>query len=187
MLTHWENHRKELKNYISQQVNDLDIVEDILHEVYIKASGSIQQLNEESNLRGWLYKITHNAIIDFYRRKKTYDELPDEIALEEIDPIEENYKILSNCIKPLIQELPDKYRIPLELSDLEGVSQKDIAIKLGISLSGTKSRVQRGRQKLHAIMNTCCHFELEKGGVSEIIPRSSEAQKHYDMAKRRST
>jgi RNA polymerase sigma-70 factor (ECF subfamily) len=185
MLTHWKNHRNELKSYIGKQVDDQDIIEDILHEVYIKASSNIQQLNEQGNLRSWLYRITRNTIIDYYRLKKDYEELPENIFLEDADPVEENYKILANCIKPLIQELPEKYRTVLELSDLEGMSQKDIANKLGLSLSGTKSRVQRGRQKLHEIMLQCCHFELIKGGVSDFTPRNEKSQKYYDSISKR--
>lgn len=187
MISEWENHKKQLKRYIDRQIDKPDIVEDILQEVYIKASINLQQLKVKGSLRSWLYRITRNTIMDYYRKHTTFEELPDEIAPEIKDPIEENHKALSSCIKPLLQELPDKYRIPLELSELESMSQKDIAIKLGLSLSGAKSRVQRGRSKLRDIMLACCDFEIAKGGVTDFTPRNALGQKYYDQIRKRHT
>jgi RNA polymerase sigma-70 factor (ECF subfamily) len=187
MFSEWKNHKKQLKFYIDRQVDEPDIVEDILQEVYIKASINLQQLKIKGSLKSWLYRITRNTIVDYYRKRTNFEELPDEIASEIKDPIEENHKALASCIKPLLQELPDKYRIPLELSELEGMSQKDIAIKLGLSLSGAKSRIQRGRVKLREIMLTCCDFEISKGGVTGFTPRNELGQKYYDMIRKRHT
>lgn len=180
MFSEWENHKIQLKNYINQQIDDSSIVDDILQDVYIKASNNLQQLKMKGSLKSWLYRITRNTIMDYYRQRTNFEELPDEIVSEMVDPIEENHKALSSCIRPLLQELPEKYRIPLELSELEGMSQKDIALKLGLSLSGAKSRVQRGRKKLREIMLACCDFEISKGGVTDFTPRNPLGQKHYD-------
>ena len=181
MFTEWEDHKQQLRSYINKQVDEKDTVEDILQEVYIKASDNLQHLKVKGSLKSWLYTITRNTIMDFYRKRKNHEELPLEIAAEPEDHIEENHKALSGCIKPLLQELPDKYRIPLELSELEGISQKDIANKLGLSLSGAKSRVQRGRGKLREIMLTCCDFEISKGGITDFKPRNEMGQKYYDV------
>jgi RNA polymerase sigma-70 factor (ECF subfamily) len=180
MFSEWDNHKKQLKSYIGKQIDESDVIDDILQEVYIKASSNLQQLKVKGSLQSWLYRITRNTIIDYYRNRTNFEQLPDELTTEVADPVEENHKALSRCISPLLQELPDKYRIPLELSELEGMKQKDIAIKLGISLSGTKSRIQRGRVKLHEIMLACCDFEVSRGGVSDFTPKSQLGQKYYD-------
>lgn len=185
MFSEWEDHKKQLKHYINGQIDEPDIAEDILQEVYIKASVNLQQLKVKGSLKSWLYRITRNTIMDYYRKHKNFEELSDDIAVEIKDPVEENHKAISNCIKPLLQELPDKYRIPLELAELEGISQKEIAIKLGLSLSGAKSRVQRGRQKLHEIMLACCDFEISGGGITDFTPRNEIGQKYYDEMRKR--
>jgi RNA polymerase sigma-70 factor (ECF subfamily) len=187
MFPEWQNHKIQLKSYIEMKMDDSSLVEDILQEVYIKANENLQQLKVQGSLKSWLYRITHNVIMDYYRQHKSYDELPDSIEQEERDPIEENHQALASCIKPLIQELPDKYRIPLELAELEGMSQKDIAIKLGLSLSGAKSRIQRGRIKLREIMLACCDFEISKGGVTDFAPKNKLGQKYYDSMRNRFT
>jgi RNA polymerase sigma-70 factor (ECF subfamily) len=52
----------------------------------------------------------------------------------------------------------------LRLSELEGISQKEIAVRLGISYSGAKSRIQRGREKLKQLFYECCHLEFSPDG-----------------------
>ncbi|WP_281557815.1 RNA polymerase sigma factor SigZ [Thalassomonas sp. RHCl1] len=179
MLTEWKNHKAQLRSYIDMRLDDPDVVDDILQEVYIKASSNLHQLKVRGSLKSWLYRITHNLIMDHYRAHHSYDELPESLASEEQDPIEENYKTLALCLKPLIGELPDKYRIPLQLAELEGLSQQDIADKLGLSLSGAKSRVQRGRKKFRELMMSHCDFEIGKGGVTDFAPKDDKGKMYY--------
>ncbi|WP_237070480.1 sigma-70 family RNA polymerase sigma factor [Pseudoalteromonas aliena] len=134
-----------------------------------------------------MYSITKNTIIDYYRKRENYDELPENIVEERDDYVEENHQDIAKCIVPLLQELPEKYRIPLELSELEEISQQDIASKLGLSLSCAKSRVQRGRHKLREIILACCDFEIANGGITDYTPRNEKALKYYDNMRRRFT
>ena len=55
---------------------------------------------------------------------------------------------LAECVRPMMNALPEKYRLPLLLSELDGLPQKEVAKRLGLSLSAAKSRVQRGREQL---------------------------------------
>ena len=117
MFAEWESHKSQLRAHIEHQLDEKDSVEDILQEVYIKASKNIRQLQSKGSLKSWLYAITRNTIMDHYRKRKSFEVLPDDIAPEPQNTVEENHKILASCIKPLLEELPDKYRIPLELSE----------------------------------------------------------------------
>ncbi|MGI9277180.1 MAG: sigma factor-like helix-turn-helix DNA-binding protein [Endozoicomonas sp.] len=74
---------------------------------------------------------------------------------------------MAQCIEPLIEELPKKYRDPLLMAELEGMSQKQVAEKLGLSLSGAKSRIQRGRVQLREKITACCDIEVEQGWVAD--------------------
>ncbi|QFI38495.1 RNA polymerase sigma factor SigZ [Moritella marina ATCC 15381] len=165
MLSEWQNHKTQLRGYVSKRIDDADAVDDILQDVYIKASSNLHQLKSTGSLKGWLYRIAHNTIMDFYRGRQPYEPLPDDLVAEEEDEGIQAREELAQCLRPLIDELPEKYGIPLRLAELEGVSQKDIAQQLGLSLSGAKSRVQRGRVKFREQMMACCDFEVDQNGI----------------------
>ncbi|WP_413113185.1 RNA polymerase sigma factor SigZ [Thaumasiovibrio sp. DFM-14] len=167
MLSDWQNHKVQLRSYISKRVKDADAVDDILQDVYIKASTNLHQLKSRGSLTGWLYRIAYNAIMDYYRRHQSYDELPESLVAEELDSGEKAHRELAQCLGPLIEELPDKYRLPLQLAELDGVTQQAVADQLGLSLSGAKSRIQRGRVKLRERLTACCDIEVGRGGVME--------------------
>jgi RNA polymerase sigma-70 factor (ECF subfamily) len=62
----------------------------------------------------------------------------------------------------MIEELPDKYRDAVKLSEIERKTQKEVAQREKISLSGAKSRVQRGRALLKVMLHDCCKIEINK-------------------------
>ena len=73
----------------------------------------------------------------------------------------------------MIEGLPVKHREALKLTEYEGMTQKELAAKLGISISGAKSRVQRARAMLKDALMQCCHFELDRyGTVIDYHPRT---------------
>ena len=61
----------------------------------------------------------------------------------------------------LIQDLPEKYRQAVELADLQEIKHQDIASMIGISESGVKSRVKRGREKLRDLLISCCSADCQ--------------------------
>ena len=71
---------------------------------------------------------------------------------------------LAGCVAPFIEHLPPRYRDALKLVAIEGQSQKAAADRLGLSVSGMKSRVQRGRKKLKDAILRCCAVELDPRG-----------------------
>jgi RNA polymerase sigma-70 factor (ECF subfamily) len=73
---------------------------------------------------------------------------------------------LAFSLREMVDELPEPYREALLLTDYEGMGQAELARRAGISLSAAKSRVQRAREKLKALLLECCHFELDRlGGI----------------------
>jgi RNA polymerase sigma-70 factor (ECF subfamily) len=72
-----------------------------------------------------------------------------------------------------VAALPSPYREAITLTELEGRTQREAAEILGISLSGMKSRVQRGRAKLRAMLEACCEVAVDaRGKVVACEPRS---------------
>ncbi|HYG02802.1 MAG TPA: sigma-70 family RNA polymerase sigma factor [Chryseosolibacter sp.] len=141
----WKTVQDELKGFVYKRVKDKALTEDIVHDVFLKVQTKIQQLKESEKIFGWIYQITRNTITDYYRNKsKTIN--PKEIDWESNAP---NFNdCVSGVIAELIPTLPDKYRIPLEMTELQNMSQIEVAEKLMLSYSAAKSRVQRARTML---------------------------------------
>jgi len=72
---------------------------------------------------------------------------------------------LAACMTPMIRQLPPAYREAITLADLEGVNQAEAAARVGVSVSGMKSRVQRGRKQLKAVLEECCRVHLDRRGT----------------------
>jgi RNA polymerase sigma-70 factor (ECF subfamily) len=161
----YENLQKNIKWFILSRIKDKDVTEDILQEVYLKIHSNINSLNDYSKIQSWIYKIALNTITDHYRsQKKNEPLLEEQHAIEEIIEQKESER-LKPALLGFIEQLPPIYRDAIKLSELQGLSQKELAIKLGISFSGAKSRVQRGRAMLKELLMKCCHFEFDKYGV----------------------
>jgi RNA polymerase sigma-70 factor, ECF subfamily len=78
----------------------------------------------------------------------------------------------------MLDALPENYRLPLLWSELEGLPQKEVAERLGLSLSAAKSRVQRGRDRLKDLFTQCCHSKLDhRGSVMGYRPRSQQCNR----------
>lgn len=148
-----------------------------MHDVFVRAYDRREQWSQLQSVRGWLYTITRNAIVDYYRSKKPSAELPEDLVSEDPDNSERVGQQLAACLQPLINQLPPKYGEPLSLSDFQSVPQAEIARKLGLSLSGAKSRVQRGRALLREALLQCCEIELGTDGLPEdFAPRKGKGK-----------
>ncbi|WP_434512061.1 RNA polymerase sigma factor SigZ [Desulfitobacterium sp. AusDCA] len=162
----WQSFSDRLLSYIKLKVHDEYIAEDLLQEVFLKLYKHIDKLEEVSELKPWLYKITSNTIIDYYR-KHNEDPIMDEFLEKELKANEEAVNMndeIGQCLKSLIFKLPNKYQTSLLLYDLEGLKHKEIARKLNISISCSKTRVQRARNKLKEILFDCCDIQSDLFG-----------------------
>jgi RNA polymerase sigma-70 factor (ECF subfamily) len=72
---------------------------------------------------------------------------------------------LTKCLRPLLVGLPPDQRQAVELIELDGWSQSRAARSEGVSLSGMKSRVQRGRRRLASLLGGCCALTLDAHGL----------------------
>ena len=155
-------YQAQLRAFVLKRVQDKEETNDILQQLYLRIYKNCEQLPDIKNLKAWLYQITRNAVYDFFRESSRY-QLVAETELEEL-PAGTRHDVEA-LVEPLINLLPQEYAEALRLSELEGLSQKEMAIRLGISYSGAKSRVQRGREKLKALFLECCHLEFSRDGI----------------------
>jgi len=157
----WHEYHMKLTSFIRSKVAE-DMVDDLIQDVFMKIHTRIDSLKEGAKIESWLYQITRNTIIDHYRSKRTTEKLPDWIEQAQPEEEETIKKELLLCLEPMIKELPNKYRKAVQMSEIENKTQQEVAVLEGISLSGAKSRVQRGRVLLKTMLHDCCQFEMNE-------------------------
>ena len=171
----WEAFHTPLHQFIRRRVADEATAEDLLQEVFLKIHQQQARLRDARCLESWIYQITRNLIIDYYRNRHQHmatlddvevldlpEELPDDDVVGELLP----------CVRAMVLALPDQDRQALILTQYQGLTQKELGEHLGLSFSGAKSRVQRAREKLKQELLACCHFELDRRGhILDYQPR----------------
>lgn len=174
----WKELRAMLERFVARRVASTE-VEDVLHEVFVRIARALPSLRQSERLSAWVYQIARNAIADHYRRPKA----PAVSLVESDGPLDTNDEEslaatdLARDLRELVGLLPAKYRKALELTDLDGITQAAAARRLGLSVPGMKSRVQRARARLRELLETCCDIELDvRGRVVDCEPRRRPAQ-----------
>ncbi|GHO52678.1 RNA polymerase sigma factor SigZ [Ktedonobacter robiniae] len=162
----WQTLHDPLYRFIRRRVATEEQAEDLLQEVFLKMHTQIGSLREHDKLERWMYQIARNLIIDHYRKGRQDIPLEDAeemLPLDEI-PEEDLQAQLAASVAAMIACLPHDYQEALLLTEMQGVSQKELAMRLGLSFSGAKSRVQRAREKLKQMVLDCCHIEFDRLG-----------------------
>ena len=170
----WHEVHQSLRAFIAKRVADEAAVEDLSQEVFVRMQRGLGGLKHESRLVAWIYQIARHAIIDYYRARNRQPERPVGLAsdLESLHPAslpvessESSGQLrteLAGCLRPMIERLSEEYRQAVTLVDLEGLAQHEAAARLGLSVSGMKSRVQRGRRQLRDMLEACCVIALDR-------------------------
>jgi RNA polymerase sigma-70 factor (ECF subfamily) len=153
-----------LSAFVLRRVGDPADAEDIVQDVLVRALAHRDSLRDHGKLRSWLFSITRNAIVDHYRARRPTEPLPPDLRVDTDEPDRAAVRELSQCLVSMADSLPAPYREALVLSELEGLRQREIAERLGLSLSGAKSRVQRARRLLATNLLECCRVELDAAG-----------------------
>lgn len=157
-----------VRAFVARRVRRPHDVEDVTQEALLRLYRGARALNEERALEAWMYRIAQSAVIDHRRRAAGRPEPVDpELAAEIAAEPEEEPRAdesLARCLDVLVSRVPEGYREALELTDLGGMTQAQAAARLGLSTSGMKSRVQRGRAMLRVEVDRCCRVALDAGG-----------------------
>lgn len=161
----WELLSDRLRSFLRQRVSDEQLAEDLLQETFLRIHKRMAQLDDQQRITSWVFQIARNLVVDHYRSKaRTQGEpLLDEPA-STADEDRNLNEMVSGWLPVMIAQLPDRYREAVELYEMKGLAQQEIADRLQISLSGAKSRIQRGREKLGSMLFDCCTFDRDKHG-----------------------
>lgn len=157
-----------LLGFVRQRIADPSLAEDLTQEIWLKVHERLPTLRDSGKLESWLYRIARNTLIDHARRSRPAEELPENLATDTPEP---ELPDLRPALLRFLDQLPTEDREALRLTEYEGLTQKQLAEHLGVSLSGAKSRVQRARARLGRLLDQCCRFEFDRRGrVIEAIP-----------------
>ena len=162
--TIWKEYSTKLRSFIEKRIDNRAAAEDVLQEVFLKVHAGLASVKAGTKLQSWLYQITRNAVIDYYRSRKPSELPPEWLQQPGPEPSERARQELEACLRPMIDQLPAPYREALTLSELKNLPQREVAKKLGLSLSGAKSRVQRGRAMVKDLLMKCCKLEFDHRG-----------------------
>ena len=166
LVDFWEESKTTLKNFIGDRVSNEEDTEDILQDVFLKLISNIDKLMDDQKVHAWIYRITRNAIIDYYRRNhKNFDleSFSEELPLVLDEDLTSN-KEIAYCLKNMVNKLPEKYKQAIIITVFENHTQKEYSEMVGISVSGAKSRVQRARNILKEMVLGCCSLEFDSLG-----------------------
>lgn len=128
-----------------------DEVDDLVQDVFLLAFKRINTLREAGAFGGWLAMITRNRAVDFHRRKRETEELPENLARPRSVDTE-----VAEALR-LIRSLPDAYRETLILRLVEGMTGPEIAERTGLTPASVRVNLHRGMKQLREKMG------MEKG------------------------
>jgi RNA polymerase sigma-70 factor (ECF subfamily) len=154
----------DLRRFIRRRVSDDHVADDLLQETFVRIHRSITSLKEVDRLAAWVYRIARNVIQDHYRKGPAHVAV---LTDAEPSPDDRRYRLRERAgqwLEEMIRQLPSKYGEAVQWSELEGLSQQEVADRLGLTLSGAKSRIQRGRAMLKEELERCCFFHFDRRG-----------------------
>lgn len=174
----WGQFAPPLRAFLARRVPPGVEADDLLQDVFIRVIRHLDTLRDADRPEAWLFQIARNGLRDALRARQRRDGRTDPLEIDlpaESDPeaVRAAEAELAPCLTAMISRLPEPYRSAIELTSVRGLTQAEAAGQAGVSLSGMKSRVQRGRGQLRRMLVDCCEIALDaRGGVSDFHRRA---------------
>jgi RNA polymerase sigma-70 factor (ECF subfamily) len=155
--------------------------EDLVRDIFLRVIRHAETLRSADRPEAWLFRIARNALRDSLRarlrRDARTDALDTDLPAEADEAADDAAEAeLAPCLTAMIGRLAEPYRTAIMLTSLRGLTQSEAARQLGVSVSGMKSRVQRGREQLRGMLVRCCTIDVDvRGGVSDFHKRNPNA------------
>jgi len=167
-------HIDSLYNFSLYLTKNSDDAKDLVQETYYKAYKFFHQFQEGTSIKAWLFKILKNTFINLYRKKYREPEIIDYEKVESFIGLmkdnnfdfahleEDNLlnKFLSDNVVSALNQLPDDFKTVVLLSDVEGLSYKEIADIVECPIGTVRSRLSRARKMLQKIL---LNYALKQG------------------------
>lgn len=174
----WRELEARLRPYVARRVPVPADVDDVVQDVFVRMQRGLGALRDGERFGAWVYRIAQHAIADSARARARHPIAPPASQTEtataaQPEPDHDDLEsALGECVALFVARLASPYREAVTLTELQGLTQKQAAELLGISLSGMKSRVQRGREKIRRMFEECCEISLDcRGRVVQCAAR----------------
>lgn len=143
--------------------------DDLTQEALLRIHRGLDGLDDLTRFDAWVSRIVRSVWVDHLRRRRPTE--PFEDAAGEAPDQDGTVETVAGWLPLFVEALPEPYRTAVRRVDLEGTSQAELARELGLSLSGARSRVQRGRAMLRELLLACCDVRWEEGAIVDVERR----------------
>jgi RNA polymerase sigma-70 factor (ECF subfamily) len=178
----WQEIERRLRPFVARRLAEPSDLGDVLQEIYLRIQRSVGALRDTERFGPWVYQVARSALADHGRARARHPlpahppAVPDELSAPPSEEEEGSAeRELARSMAVFVAALPLPYREAITLTELQGMTQKDAAELLGLSLSGMKSRVQRGRRQIQQMLQACCHIALDARGHVLSYERRADA------------
>jgi RNA polymerase sigma-70 factor, ECF subfamily len=177
----WAEFASRLRAFLARRVPPGIEADDVLQEVFLRVMRHLPSLRETDRLEAWLFQIARNTLHDAMRTRQRRDSRTDALEIDlpadaEMEDERAAEAELAPCLTPMVARLGNPYRQAIELTSVHGLTQAEAAKRAGVTVSGMKSRVQRARAQLKAMLLRCCEIDVDRRrGVSDFHLRDSAA------------
>jgi len=175
----WRDIEARLRPYIARRVASAAEVDDLVQDILVRVHKGLATLRDDESFGGWVYRIAARALADA-AKAHARDPIARGAEIADLvggdgDEAADLQLELGECVALFVARLPSPYREAITLTELQGLTQKEAAEMLGTSLSGMKSRVQRGREKIRGMFEQCCEISVDcRGRVVDCEARDLE-------------
>ncbi len=168
----YDGFHEKIRRYLTRLIGESE-ADDVTQEVFLKINAALDSFRGDSSLSTWIYRIATNSAMDYRRKSSTSPQaqvvdggLNGESAYEEEIALDSSAspdrqlirKEMNDCIRGIVDGLPENYRTVLILSDLEEMKNNEISEILDISLETVKIRLHRARARLKKELEHHCSF-----------------------------
>ncbi len=177
------DHGDRIRRYLARLVGATD-AEDLAQDVFEKAQRAMGAFRGDSRVLTWLYRVATNAAIDRLRNAERranlgQDDAADPLEADTASDAAEERSLdgeldrtrMRECILGVVEQLPASQRAVILLGELRGLSDRETADALGISLGAAKIRLHRARRVLKAALERACTFERDEQNEFACAPK----------------
>lgn len=171
----WRDVAARLRPFLARRVAPTEI-DDVLQNVFLRLQRGLPGLRDEERFTSWLFQIARNSVAEHLRARARHpvanEPADDQAPTDQTVDDREAARSLAGCVSIFVARLPSPYREAVTLVELEGLPVREAADIVGVSVSGMKSRVQRGRAQLRRMFDECCEIALDaRGKVIDYMPK----------------
>ncbi len=162
MIETWHLSESDIYYWLLKQSGDADLSFDLLQDTFLRALQQEKKFCDIHNQRAWLYRVAHNLLMDEKRKSgKLLVSSADENEIASVHEEQPAVDSLAQCLPKALEKLSPPDREVIRQCDLRGQTQQAFAADNGLTLVATKSRIQRARRKLKAVLQKQCHIRFD--------------------------